>query len=92
MQVVTLKTSPFVICQQELAQIRHVLESNQFSSAQLLQSLRHLDSLQLHAAELTSSQVGLSVKQLRKHDNEQVQRLATRLTQKWRDIVVKEMT
>jgi TFIIS helical bundle-like domain len=91
MQVVKLKNSAFVIDPTVLQSLRLTLEDNSSTSAQLLHCLRYLDALHLHYAELTSSKVGASVKKLRKHQDENVSTLATRLTEKWRDIVLSEL-
>ena len=91
-KVVKLNASKFVICPEELKALRDTLEDAASSEQQLLHALRHLDSLVLHSSELTSSQVGKSVKRLRRHTCLDVSTLAARLTEKWRDTVLAEMS
>jgi hypothetical protein len=91
-KVVKLKASKFVICPEELKSLRGVLDSPASTNEEVLHALRHLDSLMLHSGELTNSQVGKSVKNLRKHSSVEVSTLSARLTDKWRDIVLAELS
>lgn len=89
-KVVKLSASKFVIRPEELQALRETLECTSSQSQELLLALRTLDCLVLHRAELTTSQVGKSVKKLRKHSCPEVSSLAARLTEKWREIVLAE--
>lgn len=88
-KVVKLSASKYVIRESELQALRETLETSS-ASEELLHALRTLDSLMLHRTDLTKSQVGKSVKQLRKHSSAEVSSLASRLTTKWREIVLAE--
>jgi TFIIS helical bundle-like domain len=68
-KVVKLSASKYSICQAELASLREALESPTSTVEELSHCLRHLDSLVLHTDALIESQVGRSVKKLRKHPN-----------------------
>jgi hypothetical protein len=89
-KVVKLKASNYVICFEELESLKRILESSASTSEVLLRSLRHLDALILHSGDLIQSQVGRSVKPLRKNDDLEVSTLAGKLIEKWRAIVLKE--
>jgi hypothetical protein len=90
-KVVKLSASKYVVIIEDLKQLRQVLEDSGSDEGQLLKALRTLDSLVLHSPDLVESQVGRSVKKLRKHESLQVSTLAARLTEKWRDIVLREL-
>lgn len=46
---------------------------------EIVQALRHLDSLSLHSKDLVQTQVGKAVKKLRTHDSGNVRVLATKV-------------
>eukprot|EP00892_Ulva_mutabilis_P010502 jgi/Ulvmu1/7824/UM004_0053.1 len=90
-KVVKLKASKHSICPLELSKLKVVLESSQ-SEPDVIKALRHLDSLSLHSKDLVQSQVGKAVKNLRRHGSKNIKVLAAKMTQKWREIIVRETT
>jgi transcription elongation factor S-II len=57
---------------------------------QLLQSLRQLSCLLVSKADLEQTGVAFSVRKLRKSENEEVQRIASNLIEKWKNIVLSQ--
>lgn len=90
-KVVKLKASKHTICPNELFDLKCVLETSD-SETDVVRALRHLDSLILHSKDLVQSQVGRAVKNLRAHQSEDIKTLACKMTEKWREIIVKETT
>ena len=57
---------------------------------QILQSLRQLSCLLVSKADLEQTLVAHSVRRLRKSSNEEVQRVASKLIDKWKQVVLME--
>ena len=57
---------------------------------QILQSLRQLSCLLVSKADLEQTLVAHSVRRLRKSSNEEVQRIASKLIDKWKQVVLME--
>lgn len=90
-KVVKLSASKYVVHHDELKQLQQVLDDSESDEDELLKALRTLACLVLHGPDLVESQIGRSVKRLRKHESLQVSNLAARLIEKWRGIVLKEL-
>ena len=91
-KVVKLDASKYDISLVKIHQLQQLLESADSSPKVLVESLSYLDCLKLHSADLTASQIGRSVKALRRHSNCDVNRLANNIVTKWRQVMLAEIS
>ena len=83
------KTSVIVFSDADLAEACSILGNRDSTTEDKLQSLRRLSCWQISRANLLQSpQVGRQVRLLKHHRNQDVAALASRLVQKWKDIIL----